>query len=577
MLFTLFFKKQGKKDKTKKLKQNQKMLKKIKFYQVIIFLFYLLFFVLLLKNSFSYLDPDLGWHLKMGEDISLEKKANYVNYYNFIFSENENYWLNHETLSDFLLFQAYSKFGYLFINIVFALIIILAIFLLNNFIVKNLSQNKNFLLFLLPIELIGLKASLPHLGVRIQELSVLFLVLLFLIIANFEKASLNNKKNCWKTLFWLIPLVCLWSNMHAGFLLGIALLFFYFGVKLVEKIISNYPKSGLYKLLNSFLSFKKVLSYKNLLIFLLFSVLAALSTLLNPYGFKLFHLLFEYKNTAYLRIITEWFPQHYYPFMYWQLLYMGIIAMILIVTIFSSNKSKNKILNLWNFSLTLLFIFLAFKSKRHFPLLFVTSLPLVAQFLFKDFGFLFEKKKKGGEGKNKVIVFVNTYLIICFLAVITLIFQTTKFTKNPFTSFCREYPCAAVSFIKSDPELNKLRLFNEYAWGGFLIHENPEQKIFIDGRQPQKPFKNHSYIEEYLLFHKENTGQVEEKIEEYNLELFLINANQTFKLSWLDKNLFGLKESDFKINTNFKEALEANENLEKIYEDQTSLIYKLYK
>lgn len=550
------------------------MLKKIKFYQIIIFLFYLLFFALLLRNSFSYLDPDLGWHLKMGEDISIEKKVNYINHYNFIFSESENYWLNHEWLSDFLLFQSYSKLGYIFINIFFALIIILAIFLLNNFISKNISQEKKFLLFLLPLELIALKASLPHFGVRIQELSVLFIVLLFLLLFYFEKQSIKNKNNYWKILLFLPPLICLWANLHASFLLGIALLFFYFGVKLVEKFISSYPKSLIYKLLSSFLSFENIVSYKKLMVFFSFSMLAVASTLLNPYGLKLFDFLFQYKNTAYLKIISEWFPQHYYPFMYWQILYIGIIITILIVTIFSSNKKEAKILNTWNFSFTLLFIILAIKSKRHFPLLFVSTLPLVAQFLFKDFGFLFTDKKDNFRKKSKLNIFVNTYLIICFVVIIGLTLIMTKFIKNPFAFFCQEYPCSAVSFIKNDPGLNKLRLFNEYGWGGFLIHENPEQKIFIDGRQPQKPFKNHSYVEEYLLFQKNDNEQTAKKIEEYNLELFLVNNNSTFKLNWLDKNLFGLKESNFKINSNLKDFLETNENIEKIYEDKTSLVYK---
>lgn len=289
-------------------------MKKIRFYQVIIFLFYVLFFVLLLKNSFSGLDPDFGWHLKMGEDISLLKEVNYENYYNFIFPATDNYWLNHEWLSDFLLYQGYSNFGYIFINIVFAFIIVFSIFLLNNFISKNISKEKRFLLLLLPLELIGLRASLPHLGIRVQELSVLFLVLLFIIIYKFEKDALNNKKKYWKILFFLIPFMCLWANLHAGFLLGISLLFFYFGVKLIEKIISNHPHCFIYKFLSSFLSFKNTLPIKKLKIFFIFSIMAATSTIINPYGLKLFELLFQYKNTSYLKLIMEWFPQYYFPF-----------------------------------------------------------------------------------------------------------------------------------------------------------------------------------------------------------------------------------------------------------------------
>jgi len=550
------------------------MLKKTKFHQIIIFLFYLFFFVLLLKNSFSYLDPDLGWHLKMGEDISLSKKVNYINHYNFIFSETENYWLNHEWLSDFLLFQSYSQLGYIFINIFFSLIIIMAIFLLNNFITKNITKEKRFLSFLLPLELIAIKASLPHFGVRIQELSVLFLVLLLLILSHFEKQSVDNKKNYWKILLFLPFLICLWANLHAGFLLGVALLFFYFGIKLTEKFISQRPDSFVYKKLSYFLSFKNTASYKKLIVFFSFSIIATLSTLLNPYGLKLFDFLFQYKNTAYLKIISEWLPQYYFPFMYWQILYIGIIITVLLAGTINYYKKNDKFLNLWSLSIALLFIFLAIKSKRHFPLLFVSTLPLLAQFLFKDSEFLFKQEQKKLNKKNNFSLLLNIYLIICFISVIGLTLLTTKFTKNSFASFCQEYPCSAVLFIKNDPELNKLRLFNEYVWGGFLIHENPEQKIFIDGRQPQKPFNGHSYLEEYMSFQEKNKDQIEEKINKYNLELFLIKKNYKIKLTWLDRNIFKLKESDFKTNNHLREFLEANKNLEKIYEDKISIIYQ---
>lgn len=60
--------------------------------------------------------------------------------------------------------------------------------------------------------------------------------------------------------------------------------------------------------------------------------------------------------------------------------------------------------------------------------------------------------------------------------------------RDPFKSFCGKYPCYAVNFLQKHHQkyLNK-KLFNNYNWGGYLIHEYPEKQIFIDGRLPQKP------------------------------------------------------------------------------------------
>lgn len=547
-------------------------MRKIKFHQVIILLFYALFFILLMKNSLSYLDPDLGWHLKMGEDISIQKRVNYENYYNFIFPESDNYWINHEWLSDFLIYNTYSKLNYIFLNIIFALIIVFSLFILNNFTIREIIPEKRFLLLLLPLESIALKASLPHLGIRIQELSVLFVILLFLIIYKFEKNCLNNKKYYWGILFFLIPLVWFWSNMHAGFLLGISLLFFYLGIKIVEKITYNYPDSYIYKFLSSFLSFEKTIPLKKLSKFFIFSFLVCLSTILNPYGLKLFSFLFQYKNTAYLKIISEWFPQHLYPFMYWQIFYIGIVITLLTVAIISTKKDEKKILSPWNFSIALLFIFLAFKSKRHFPLFFIATLPLVAEILYKDFGLLF--KKTTNKIKSSTEIFTHTFLILCFSLSFLSILITTNFQSKPFESFCHNYPCGATNFLKNNPQLNDSKLFNNYSWGGFFINQNPEQKIFIDGRQPQKPLGQHSFIQEYLLFYSENKEQISNKIEEYGLNLFILEKNVPIKLNYFDKNIFGLKEDAFKTEDYLIIFLETNENWENIYEDEISIIYK---
>jgi hypothetical protein len=243
---------------------------KIKFTKVFTIVFYILIFFLLLKNSLNYLDPDLGWHLKAGEEVAISKNVNSINHYNYVFESGDT-WVNHEWLSDFILFSVYDNYPYLFLNIIFALIIILVLVLAKNFIINNFTKDKHSVYIVLLLSLFGVIASKPHLGIRIQEVSLLFLFIEITILHLFEKRSVENKKNNWTILFCLIPLLFLWANMHAGFLLGIFVLFFYCGLKIFEKIIYNFRnQTPLIEKFSKFFTFNTILENKDVKIFFQF-------------------------------------------------------------------------------------------------------------------------------------------------------------------------------------------------------------------------------------------------------------------------------------------------------------------
>jgi len=546
-------------------------MKKPKFITIITFLFYLLFFVLILNNSLSFLDPDFPWHLKVGEEIYLNQKVPDVNHYNYVFPDSENFWVDHEWLSNLFIFGIYNNFGYLALNIIFALIFLLTIVILNRFIIKNISPNKLMIFPLLIFETLGLKAIMAHSGIRIQEVSWLFLLLILIILYYFKHQALLNKKKPWLILIWLIPIIFLWTNLHASFLLGIGILFFYLGTKIIEKIIFTSPNRFTKPLIN-FFNFNNVLSFKNLMSLAIFSLLSSLTTLLTPYGLKLFDFLYVYgDNTAYLTKISEWLPQFSYPFMYWQLLYIGIVVAIWLL-ILISHKNNKKILTPWNIALNLLFLILSLKSKRHFPLFFVVSLPTLMAFLYNDLNLLFQIKKSNNK---KIDTVIKSYLIIVIIISITAVALNLKITTNPFNSFCNTYPCQAVTFLKDKAtDYQDSNIFNDYDWGGYLIYTCPEKKLFIDGRLPQKKLKNHSYIEEYSSFYNSEEEVLLEKIKEYNIKLFLLKKYQPVKLNWLDKTVFQLKETNFENNNKLMDFLKNNNNWKKVYEDKISIIYQ---
>jgi hypothetical protein len=554
-------------------------MKIINFKNTILALYLILAFFLLLKNSYSYLDPDLGWHLKIGEEIVKTKKLPNVENHDFTLSGKE--WVDHEWLINAITFSLYSRLGYGTVSIFFALLIILSLVLLY-FLIKeeilekykkrglSLSAAK-FLITLIPLQLFGLIASFPSWGVRMQEISALGLVLTLLIISYYTRRRAQKQKT--NILFWLPPLFYLWACLHAGFLIGLFIIFFWPAIKITENLL--FRINFFHKTLK--LNFKNKLSAKDIAKFLFFSAITLILTLLTPYGLKLYGFLKSYGNTFYLTSINEWLPFYYYPIQYKQIVYIAIVsAFLLLIIIFALRKKGGEgiKLDLWDFSLAVFFIFLALKSRRHFPLLFIVSLPLLVKFIFDYFILPAEiAAKKSFSLSGRYLFFIKFYLSAALIFNIFLIGLSLRPAADPFSFFCQQYPCAATDFLKNKGESGG-NFFAEYSWGGYLIWKWPGKKLFIDGRLPQYPFAGRTLLEEYIEFFKEN--KAEEKLKEYDIKLVLLKDDQKkIKLNWLNKKFFKFNEENMNKNENhLRDYLDNSKNWQLSYRDGVSRVYE---
>ena len=147
--------------------------------------FYLFILAILLYNSFSYLDPDFGWHLKMGEQIWQTRAVPDINHEDYTLLGT--HWVDHEWLSNLFMYLVYQYFGYIALSIFFALLILAVLIIQLQFIRKFFLTNDRGLIFVLILQAFGLYAALPHLGVRVQEISIFCLLLLLIIIYLYNK------------------------------------------------------------------------------------------------------------------------------------------------------------------------------------------------------------------------------------------------------------------------------------------------------------------------------------------------------------------------------------------------------
>ncbi|MFP4514926.1 MAG: hypothetical protein ACLFNO_02900 [Parcubacteria group bacterium] len=534
---------------------------KIKNTLITLLLLGLLIFLFFLNNSFNYLDPDLGWHLKAGQDIIQDQKVSTDNYYNYTLKNAE--WVNHEWLLDAFSYIVYNKFAYLSLSVLFAFLSTLVFYFLYQFLrlkykqIKDkdkISYNLSFFLYII-LSLFGTIAISPHVGVRMQVVALVFFVLLLILLEAY------NQKKRFKHIILIPLLFLLWANMHGTFVLGLGLIFAFLGIKVLERILYYFKVKRINYLY--LWSNKKIFNFFNIII------LSILATLINPYGFRLYDFLSGYTNTFYLKHIQEWLPQYMLPINVWQIAYLAI-SLSLVLAIWFLKKHKDIKFNLWDVFLFIFFFYFAISSKRHFPLFFVAAAPTIIYLLNK---LLVEDKKMFTISYLKEYIsikYIKYFILFMYILVIASLLSQINFTNNPFANYCHKFPCEAVEFIKNNNEIKQKKIFNNYVWGGYLIWTLNDKEIFIDGRMPQLEYKNHTILEEYFEFFKE--GEAETKLNEYNIEAVLMPNNQKEAgATWFEKKVLKL---NYKERSNhLYNYLESNKNWEKVFISDTSIIY----
>ncbi len=502
-------------------------------------LFYFFIFSLFIYNSFSYLDPDFGWHLRFGQIIwqTLSLPHDQI----FIWPLAGKTWVDHEWLANVLLYILWAIGGYILVTIVFAITPVLTLFVINRYLFTNFIITIESRVITATLETLAILAMLPHLGIRIQEVTLLATSILLITLVS----SLTNRK---KLIPWWLPVFFyFWACLHGGFFIGLVFLFFWICSEILLYYFPSLQKFGLLPLS------KKILYYS-----VIVCTLSFIFTLLTPYGLSLYHFMFDYRDTFYQSHIQEWISPFVFPFNYPQISLIILVVISFIGTVFSLRKK----IPLCIYIIIALLVYMAIKSVRHFPLLMVAWLILVFPFFIPE---LTERIKFTF---NKAI---SLLLLFVLLSISIYLLLLAKDTTKPFASYCKIYPCGAAIFLKNNPQYTK-HLFNSYNFGGYLIGSSPELRLFIDGRLPQYTLHNHSILKEYYFFFNPDYGR--QKLDEYNISTVLLQKNQPKPtINWFEKFFLGYKQENFQSSNFLLSHLTSSSNWIKVYEDNVSIIF----
>lgn len=407
-----------------------------------------LFVVILVLGLFtmaarSVTDPDVWWHLRTGQLMV----QNHAVFHSdpFSFTKAGQPWVDHEWLSQILIFGLYRIAGWCGLMVAFAAITAAAFL-----IVFLRSTGRPYVAGV--ITTWGALASVPCWGVRPQMLTLLLASVFLLIL---ERSARRPS-----LLWWTPLLMLLWVNLHAGYAVGIAFLVMFLVGEAMDPAFGH----------------RESLNLKGRFLGLSVAMVACLAVVpLNPYGMKMYRYPLETLHSrAMLAYIGEWLSPNFHQPMYWATLLMMLA--VLVVPAFSPRRLRARELLLLAVTM-----YAALHSVRHIPIFVLVAVPLLSAMIqaqLDETGVTrrFEVSLQPMTGTKTA---VNALVLAGFL-----LFSAVRLRYvigGQAESEAREFPAAAVAVLaKTQPPGP---LLNHYNWGGYFIWKlYPEYPVYIDGR-----------------------------------------------------------------------------------------------
>jgi len=384
-------------------------------------------------------DPDAWWHLRTGQLILQTHHIFRTDPYSF--TRAGQTWINHEWLSQVLMFSIYRWLGYAGLIVGFAAVVAIAFF-----IVFLRCEARPYFAALFTVW--GAAASASTWGVRPQMLSLLLASIFLLVL---ERSSRRPR-----LLWWLPPLILLWVNLHAGYALGIGLIGLFICGEILNLVFGSESWESIYSRL------------KQLSLALLVCVAVVP---LNPNGARMYIYPWQTLSSSAMQLyIQEWASPNFHQAMYLPFLLM-VLALLAALAYSPRHLRPHDLL------LLAVTLYAALRSVRHIPIFMLVAAPILSRLIHSILQQRPQKKKEDTHSPAKLAF--NAVLLV---GIALFAFWRVNFIvrSQPATE-ARDFPVAAVSFLVTN--FPPAPLLNHYNWGGYFIWKlYPKYRVFVDGR-----------------------------------------------------------------------------------------------
>ncbi len=395
---------------------------------------------LCLITKYSVLDPDVWWHLKVGDWIVENRAVPHTG----IFSQTAGNrpWMAYSWGYEALLSRAYAWFGLVGMG-VFGMTLTLAVAAAMFWMLHRLSGR---FWEAWTLSIIACYAFLFGLMPRPVFFSMALFAITLTLILEAQRSSRVQ------LLYWLPLIFMLWANLHIQFIYGLFLVGLLVALNLLQRCAGSLGVAPNF-LLSSTLPPA-----------VLVGVLAVcvLASCVGPYSFHLYQVVLEYSKSQVLySMIVELQPLSFNSSTHF-------LELLLAAGAFFAVGWQSK---LDPFKLTVLAIacVVAFRTTRDAWFICIPAAAFIADF---------RAREKPDQPKSALAcagVAVGLALLLLLIA------RNTDFTTRGLDrAISRDYPVNAVNFLRQNPVPGPL--YNSFDWGGFLIWYMPQYPVAIDGR-----------------------------------------------------------------------------------------------
>jgi hypothetical protein len=426
-----------------------------------------------------YTDYDWGWHYRYGEYLVTHGQILRHDIYSWTMPGYE--WVNHSWLYDPLLYFLYNRISFFGLALAGAAAGLLTFYLCIRQVPLVFWHKAVLAMFFAALS----KEALLQ-GLRTQVVGLLVLALFIDL--------LYRERQGHRWAYWALPgLFCLWTNLHGSFLLGLIV----FGVHAMSDLV--------------LLKIRGTAIPRRWLMFAASFFASVALSLLNPFTYRVYLEAWRHFGNPMLPSIIEWSPPDFSEIV--GVLFLGYTLVLAVGFI-----KRRTLSDLPTLVVAALTFYLAVSSRRHVPVFLVLTLPFVALIITNI--------------RLRVAGLARTSLV---LAAMIAVFGTTVFVKrapfealwrNPTQAYCSYgMNCSPglVRFLIKNPPIG--RGFNFYDWGGYLIGNGVQTKLFIDGRMHLWERGDFRPMERYMAMYQRLDLDA---FERYQFDWLIVPRGSTF-------------------------------------------------
>ena len=423
----------------------------LKLFQIYIFVYAFLF------ASRPICDEDFWFHLKTGQYIFATGSIPRTELFSFTFSGIP--WVAHGWLSGVIFYAVYSVAGLKTLIFIVALLTAIAFWIA----FKRANSHPFFAGVAL---LLAVWTALPNLGVRPRVFTILFASIYLALLGRFARGVKE------RAIWWLVPLLTLWANLHGGFFIGLALI----ALTAVGMVIDRW--AGVLEEPEGLRSRLRTLA-------LVFGA-CVLAGLVNPYGIKLYMApIVVLRSSVFQNVVNDWLSPNFHLANGRPLLLL-IMLMIAVLALAPRRPKPSEVL------LFLATLYATLKTQRNAVILALVSAPLLATY----FQLWFESTKFGrsfGSARSESNPrFALLFGIGLLLPLIPFVLKLKSTTYGPPNQETMQVPVNAVTYLNRNGITGNT--FTEpNVWGAYVFWASPN-RVYIDGRDVYPD----TFVQEYV-------------------------------------------------------------------------------